>query len=461
MPTGPHCADCHHRPLGVRFIPPDGTTSSGILFVGDSPWQDEMREGKPFAGAAGYTFNNWLRMLSLQRIDVMTSNALWCKPARLHWTDYPNRYPDAAAALDHCRPHLDDLIERIQPKVIVPMGNVALRRVCGISGIEASASYVLSTPYGIPAVPTYHPSFVMQGKQKLTAACVFAINRARSIAHGTYQPSQYELLLDPPPDRARAYLASAGRDRIPHLVVDIETPESDRLDEEEFEQEGVSWNIVRAGFSLRQGTAITFPWQQPYISILQEALDRADEFIEHADNRFDSRRLAAAGLRLPARIVSSMWAWHFLESDLRKGLGLVAPFYYGGPPWKDQNAARPAWYNAMDNAVTMDVYLGTRRILIDQGRWQAFERHCVKMSAPYYTMGSRGLDVDVDAQSSFMRRIEEEWDATNARLQAAVPGDIKPRKFWKRPPKDMTGVIELPNPHDLAGGNDSGVEGAQ
>jgi hypothetical protein len=359
--------------------------------------------------------------------------------------DYPNRYKDANAAIEHCRPNLDGLIERMSPKVIVPMGNVALRRICGISGIEAAAGYVLPTPYGVFAVPTYHPSFVQRGQQKLNAAVLFALNRARTIAHGTFEPTHYDLLLDPPIEEARVYLRSGllATGRIPTLIVDIETPESDRLDEEEIEQEGASWTIVRAGFSVRQGTAISFPWMEPYIGILQEALDAADEMVEHADNHFDSRRLRHAGLRLPARIVSSMWAWHWLESDLRKGLGLVAPFFYGGPPWKSESQARPAWYNAMDNAVTMDVYMGTKAILVKDGRWEGFERHCILVDEPLRVMGERGLNVDVERQKVFMDRLEDEWEDANARLQLAVPDSVKKRKFWKRAPKDLTGVIEL------------------
>jgi uracil-DNA glycosylase family 4 len=442
VPSGPYCGTCPHAPLGVRFIPPDGSSTSGILFVGDSPWTDEIASGKPFSGAAGFTFNRQLQLVNIDRGDVTVTNSMWCKPARLHWTDYPMRYTDAREALDHCRPNLDDLIERARPKVIVPMGNVALRRVCGVSGIEAHAGYVVPTPYGVPSVPTYHPSFVMQGHQKLNASVLFSINRARSIANGTFQRTEYDLLLDPPVDVVRDYLRSGGS-RITTLVVDIETPESDRLDEEEIEQEGASWVIVRAGFSVRKGTAVTFPFAPPYIEVLQEALDAADEMVEHADNHFDSRRLRHAGLRLPARIVSSMWAWHWLESDLRKGLGMVAPFFYAGPPWKSESQARPAWYNAMDNAVTMDVFTGTRDILTRDNRWDAFERHCVQLDTPLRVMGERGLDVDPVYQHQFMERLGTEWDLKNAELQATVPDELKRRKFWKRPPKDMTGVVEL------------------
>jgi uracil-DNA glycosylase family 4 len=363
-PDGPCCHDCPHRKEGARFIPPDGTGASGILVVGDSPWRDEQRVGKPFAGAAGHTLDRSLALIGLQRVDLSIWNTIQCPPLHLGWTDYPNRFPAAATAIEHCKPHLDGFIADRKPRVIVPMGNVALRRICGISGIDEVANYVLPTPYGIPAVPTFHPSFIMQGNHKLTPSVLFAFKRAQEIASGNYEPSKYELLIDPPADTVRAYVNSV--DRISSLFVDIETPESGRLDEEDIEGEGSSFNIIRCGFSVRANSSVTFPWCQPYISILQSALDRSDEFVEWADNRFDSRRIAAAGLRIPQRIVSGMWVWHWLQSDLRKGLGKVAPFWYGGPPWKSLNAAEPAFYNAMDVAIGRACYEGSKEALCNQ-----------------------------------------------------------------------------------------------
>jgi len=145
IPSGPHCGTCPHRELGQRFIEPDGSGDSGVLLVGDSPWMEEMAAGRNFAGAAGFTYNRMLSLVGIERSNVMTSNTIWCKPLRLKWMDFPERFRDAEAAITHCRPNLDGLIERAQPKVIVPMGNVALRRICGVSGIESHAGYVMAT----------------------------------------------------------------------------------------------------------------------------------------------------------------------------------------------------------------------------------------------------------------------------------------------------------------------------
>jgi uracil-DNA glycosylase family 4 len=352
-----------------RYIAPDGVGSSHIMVIGDSPWKDEVRTGKPFAGAAGYVFNRWLSLIGIERDCLTVTNSIWYPPPYLGWTDKwahkPSSNPDCEAAIEECRSMLDGLIRERKPKVIVTMGSVALRRICGVSGIEEYAGYVMPTRYGIPAIPTYHPSFVMKGNHKLTPSVLFTFKRAQEIADGLYKASQYDLYIDPPADEVRAYIDSGcdSNNRIPSLFVDIETPESSRLDEEDIEGEGSSYTIVRCGFSVRSNTAVTFPWCAPYISILQTALDRSNEFVEWADNRFDSRRLGSAGLSLPRRIVSGMWVWHWLQSDLRKGLGRVAPFWYAGPPWKHLNAAEPGRYNALDVAIGRACYEGSKEAL--------------------------------------------------------------------------------------------------
>ena len=368
IPNGPCCPTCPHAKHGAKFVPPSGTGASGILIVGDSPWKDEQRELRPFAGAAGHTLDRWFSLLSaggMKRDDVTIFNTIQCPPLHLGWMDYPGRYPASVDAIEHCRPHLDELIVSRKPRVIVPLGNVALRRVCGLSGIEENSGYVLRTPYGIPAVPGPHPSYLMRGKSKLTPLALWVLVKALRIAQGEYKESEYELLIDPPVAEVKAYIASGrGADgRIRSLFVDVETPESARLDEEELESEGPSFTILRCGFSVRSLSACTVPWAEPYISALRPAFESADEFVEWADNRYDSRRLAAAGMPIPRRIVSGMWAWHWLQSDLRKGLAYVAPFFYNGPSWKHLSAAEPARYNALDVAVGLSCYEGIRKQL--------------------------------------------------------------------------------------------------
>lgn len=443
--NGVYCSGCVNNDKGICIVKPDGAGSSGIMLVGDSPWVSEIASGKPFAGMAGGYLNRTLWRLNAQRQDFTITNAMWCKPPRLGWTDHPARYPEAIAALRQCRPYLSDLVRATKPRVLLAMGGVALLRTTGYTGLENRHSYVhqgVEDLDGLPVVPTYHPSYIMQGKQKLTPAFMFAVRRAQEIAAGTYRPTKYELLMDPSPADAKAYLDRCPS-RIEHLMVDIETPESSKLDEEEYEERGLSYHIIRAGFSHTDGTGISFPWEQPYIDILAEAMRRSDNIWEWADRHFDTRRLRAASLSWTGRIISGMWAHHFLQSDLLKGLGFVAPFYYAGPPWKHLSQDNPAYYNAMDQAVGRDCSSGSMRHLQREGRWDRFVRHCVEVDPIHVRMGAAGLRIDRDRQSAFMSRLHQECDELLARLQMQVPEQVKKVKVWVRRPKDLTDVREV------------------
>lgn len=458
---GPHCDGCIQQPIGQRRVEPSGSGKNGILLLGDSPWTSEIAAGYGFAGASGAFLEKQLLRLGMRRDDFTITNSIWCKPPHLGWTDKPQRYPEVYSALRQCEPYLDELIAHRKPKVIVALGGVAIRRACGVTAtVESRHSYVHEGLAGIPTVPTFHPSGVMQGKQKLTPAMLFAFRRAQEIANGTYRESIYRLLLDPPVEDARRYLDDYLRShdgKIDLLMVDIETPESGDIDEEDREEAGISYQIERAGFSLSPNTGISFPWQQPFIGILQEAIDHADYIAEWADNHFDSKRLSAAGLQLGGmvsrpgaepgrargRVISGMWAWHFLQSDLLKGLAFVAPFFYAGPPFKHLSHVNPPLYNAMDNCVGRAATVGSIEGLKREGRFDRWMRHCVDADRILVRMGGAGVTIDTVQRGTFMGRLRGEMEAGVEALQPDVPDEIKPLSRWKKPPKDMTGVIPI------------------
>lgn len=442
---GPHCQGCPQQASGVRRLGSDGRGSNGVMILGDSPWMEEMVKGHPFAGASGHLLNRAFDLLGVAREDFIIANAaISCRPPHLGWTDNTRKYPEAAIAMEHCRPYTADLIARMRPKVIVTLGNTALSCVCGVSGLDQRHSYIHSSPYGIPVIPTYHPSFILQGNQKYMSVLLFALRRALDIAEGRFTATEYDLLLDPPIEVATSYLSHAAT--APEVICDIETPHSSQVDEEEAEEDP-SYTIVRVSFSIPQpgavrASAITFPWQPPYISAALSCLREARELV-FWNQSFDVPRLLASGATFRGTVVDAMYSWHFLQSDLPKALGFVAPFYYSGGPWKHLSGAQPPFYSATDAAITRSCYEGIKNDLIAQGRWDAFTRHCTRVAPILTRMGGKGIAVDVGQQTAFMKRMEVEYQMADAVLQESVPTGLKLRKRWKRAPKDMTGVIEL------------------
>src|SRR5258708_3562671 len=445
MVTGPHCGNCINREHGVSRLEADGNGCSGILLLGDSPYKVEQETKKPFSGPSGALLNRMLERLGIKRNELTITNSICCSPPSLGWTDHPARYPEAISAIRVCEPYLIEILGRQQPIVIVALGNVAMRQAINnniAADITQRHSYVHETNYGIPAIPTFHPSFLLQGKHKLEIAVMFAIRRAQEIANGSYRESSFNLLLDPPIEDGYRYLRdylNHHNNRIDLLMVDIETPESSNLDEEELEEKGLSYHIDRAGFSLDDHSGISFPFRQPYINLLQEAISAADVIAEWADNHFDTRRLRAADISIPGRIVSGMWAWHFYQSDLLKGLGFVAPFFYAGPPFKHLASSQPALYNALDNAVGRACTIGSMDKLRVEGRLDRFYRHCVDADSIYVKMGSTGECLDVPRFDGFRGRLKGEYKEQVEAMQPLVPDKVKPVKLLKKQPADMTG----------------------
>ena len=230
------------------------------MLVGDSGWFEEAQTGIPFSGPAGSMLDRLLKRAGIERSTLTIANTTWCKAPRLGFYDNAHKIPEAAQIINHCRPYLDELIDQVKPRVIVPLGNVALRRVAGVNGIEAHQSYFVASPYGV-CIPTFHPSNILQGKHNLTPAFVFALRRAQEVANGATQ-QEFNLILDPSPEELQNYINTLPA-QIDDLVLDIETPDSSNLDEDELEENGPSFEIVRAGFSVRPGEAVSFSWSPP------------------------------------------------------------------------------------------------------------------------------------------------------------------------------------------------------
>jgi len=418
-----HCFGCLAQAWGEKRLEPDGDGTNGILIVGDSPWLEEMSQERNFSGASGSLLERCLRRVGVERSACTIANSVWCRAPRLGFYDKPSALSEQVTS--QCRPHLDELIEQRRPRVIVTLGGVALRRVCGVTGITARHGYVHASPYGVPVIPSFHPSYILQGNAGMTTALVFDLNRAREIAKGGWTQTPASYVLDD-------YLGAADYfHKWPELlVVDIETPKSAKLDEEEAEEDE-SYTILRASMSHTPGTSVSFPWTEPYVSLAREACARAKVVVMHNAN-FDQPRLEAQGFTFKC-VHDSMWEWHFLQSDLPKTLGFVAPFYYDGPAWKHLSEAQPAFYSAVDADATMRVYLGVRAELQRQGRWERWLRHCVEATPILRRMGQRGVLINRERQGELKVRLERERDEKMAQLQREVPPELKPFKVYKRP----------------------------
>ncbi|MFA7254820.1 MAG: uracil-DNA glycosylase [Candidatus Omnitrophota bacterium] len=132
----------------------DGHLQAQLVFVGEAPGADEDEQGLPFVGRAGQLLTKIIEAMGMTRDQVFICNVLKCRP--------PHNRPPAPAEVAHCRPFLKRQLEIIKPKVIVALGNHAVKALLqteqGISQLRGTFQQY----EGIPVMCTYHPAYLLR-----------------------------------------------------------------------------------------------------------------------------------------------------------------------------------------------------------------------------------------------------------------------------------------------------------
>ena len=355
------CLGCALYQKGNGFSQASGTGSNQVLLVAEALGHMEAMQGIPFVGEAGAQLNRTLARSRHRREDFRISNCVWCQP--------PNNWLEGApweqGALAHCRPNLDSVIQQMQPKVIVPMGGVALRSLLGIEGImdrrAPKRGYVYQEA-GRYYVPTMHPSYVMQGNAKLTGVQAFDLARAVDVAKNGFTEPECNYL-ENPTDAVCEQFVREARTACANgawLTADIETEMSTDAPEDELTQ-SENANITCISFAFRPNHAISIPWCNHNLGYIQELLLVNAPFITFWNEKFDVPRIKAKGLKIGPKIVCSMYMWHFLQSDLPKGLGFVASLFTQLKEWKSLSNSYPEFYSCLSEDSRVVLADGTTR----------------------------------------------------------------------------------------------------
>ncbi len=433
------------------FIPPAGTGSYGVCLMGEAGGEMEARYSVPFYEHAptGATLSRLLRRAGLERDGFVISNAVWSRP--------PGNYLENAsyegAAIAGYQAFRERLFELYRPRVLVALGNVALKTLTsfgggGKAGITNVQGYVMDGPWtGTWVVPTYHPSYIMRGKSELSGVVIWALQRALDIAKNGFVRLPTRYITHPSLDDALEFERGYNPDH--HVLSwDIETPDSSNLTEEEVEEmiDDISYTITRISFSYEQGYAITFPWQPPFIDIISRLLGSLGPKRTWNGECFDLPRVQAAHVTVRGRHYDTMWSWKFLQPTLPRGLGFVAPFYgWTGEPWKHTNNSEPERYSCADSDSLQMIADGVDAHLKQKGQWHVYERHVVQLGEVLWKMSDNGLPYSAEKAAAFGAELQAKWDARYAELQQRVPESIKPSKQktgYKKEPKDTCGLVQ-------------------
>ena len=180
------CQGCALEKLGKGFAQVEGKAKRKLLVVAEALGDNEARDSLPLRPYAqsGSIFERALMALRMSRDDVVIQNVVNCQPPGNVLEGSSYKY----AAISHCKPNLDRVVEEYKPGAIIALGSVALESLTGMKGRKKGVSslrgYVLNSSYGIPMIATYHPSFIARGKKNLLGVFYGDIAKATRLAEG-------------------------------------------------------------------------------------------------------------------------------------------------------------------------------------------------------------------------------------------------------------------------------------
>ena len=134
-----------------------GDPDSEMLFIGEAPGYWEDQKGEPFVGNAGALLNRLLASIGIERRDVYITNVIHFRPPE-------NRDPEPGE-LSAYRPYLDEIIDIIQPSLIVTLGRFSMAKFIPgvfISSVHGKSKVVDWKGRKIVVLPMYHPAAALR-----------------------------------------------------------------------------------------------------------------------------------------------------------------------------------------------------------------------------------------------------------------------------------------------------------
>jgi uracil-DNA glycosylase family 4 len=149
-----NCKKCDLHKNRTNAVFGKGPIDAKIMLIGEAPGREEDIQVIHFVVKAGKELDSMLSAAGIKTDEVFITNVVKCRPPG-------NRNPESYEMMK-CNPYLVKQVKVICPKVIVLLGNIALSLVTGEpSGITKMRGKTLEY-MSCPAIPTYHPAYVIR-----------------------------------------------------------------------------------------------------------------------------------------------------------------------------------------------------------------------------------------------------------------------------------------------------------
>lgn len=496
------CRGCILEDYKGGFAQPEGSGKSGVLIIGEALGENEKNEGLPFrpyaeSGSALQTAINLLRnyQINYTREDFGFWNLISCQPPfnKLEDTKFEE------GAISHCRQaYFNQIITYYKPKVIFALGNLPLKHL--VPEIEALKSklkerlqeakqqknkeeekhiaaqlsklrigalrgYRFKSVYGVPLVPSFHPSFITRGERVLLGVLLRDLMFAIEVADGKWGEYKFENYIENPSTEEIQKFFNYCKNH-PKLTIsyDIETPFTTlEVDEStiEFGQQVRSIDSIQfsvpVNSTMGNGTiktrSIFLDWNKDLEGIV-DILRLQNPKVGWNNWKFDETNLkyhlgegVLGGTRYDA-----MWCFKHLNADFRKigrGLQFAANFYVPNlPAWKHLSESEPKKYGLIDVDATLKTFVGLQNQMQaarnpapnSKNLWKGYEDDIVKLFPILQAITRRGFPINLEDRDAFKKELIERKKQVLEELQELYPTQLRrpdPQLGYKNVPKEV------------------------
>lgn len=136
----------------------EGTAEAVFLLVGQAPGPTEIERGRPFMGRAGRVLSDWMARAGFASEDefrrlTYIAALMRCYPGR---SPVGGDRPPPPRAVRNCAGWLEAELRLLQPRVVIPVGQLAIRRFLGAAPLEERVGRTFGQDPVL--IPLPHPS---------------------------------------------------------------------------------------------------------------------------------------------------------------------------------------------------------------------------------------------------------------------------------------------------------------
>jgi uracil-DNA glycosylase len=156
------CRGCDLYEDATQTVFGEGRKAARVMLVGETPGDQEDRQGKPFVGPAGRELDKALARAGIDRADAYVTNAVKHFRFEERGKRRIHQKPEGRH-VKACRPWLEAELRQIRPEAVIVMGATAARSLLGPSfRVTQERGTLLDSGLAPVVVATIHPSAILR-----------------------------------------------------------------------------------------------------------------------------------------------------------------------------------------------------------------------------------------------------------------------------------------------------------